>query len=119
MLSATIARCGQLDILVNNAYAGALSSIAAASLDDLTANFRVTTNGVFLGMKLAEPVMSDGGAIVNISSIAALRGSPANALYAAAKCAARSLSSSAALAFASRGIRGERGDAQASCRRPP
>jgi NAD(P)-dependent dehydrogenase (short-subunit alcohol dehydrogenase family) len=96
---------GKLNILVNNAYAGALFSIASASLDDLAANFRVTANGVFLGMKLAEPTMEDGGAIVNISSIAALRGSPANAVYAAAKSAAGSLSRSAALTFARRGIR--------------
>jgi NAD(P)-dependent dehydrogenase (short-subunit alcohol dehydrogenase family) len=105
VLMQSAARTGGLDILVNNAYAGALFSIATASLEDLNANFRVTANGVFLGMKLAEPAMRDGGAIVNISSIASLRGSPSNAVYAAAKSAARSLSKSAALAFARRGIR--------------
>ena len=105
VLEQVVNQFGKLDILVNNAYAGALFSLASASLDDLVANFRVTTNGVFLGMKLAGPMMGDGGAIVNISSIAALRGSPANTVYAAAKSAAASLSRSAALTFAKRGVR--------------
>lgn len=105
LIDATVGRFGKLDILVNNAYAGALFSIRAATLDDFVANFRVTANGVFLGMKLAEPAMSDGGAIVNIGSIAALKGAPSNAVYGAAKSAVRSLSRSAALDFARRGIR--------------
>jgi NAD(P)-dependent dehydrogenase (short-subunit alcohol dehydrogenase family) len=105
LIDTTVGRFGKLDILVNNAYAGALFSIRAASLDDLVANFRVTANGVFLGMKLAEPAMSEGGAIVNIGSIAALKGAPSNALYGAAKSAVQSLSRSAALDFARRRIR--------------
>jgi NAD(P)-dependent dehydrogenase (short-subunit alcohol dehydrogenase family) len=96
---------GKLDLLVNNAYAGGLHSIADCSLEDFNFNFRVTADGVFLGLKLAGAAMADGGAIVNIASTAALKAAPANAVYGAAKNAARSLSRSASVALAERGIR--------------
>lgn len=101
----TIAAFGKLDVLVNNAYSGAVHSLGDASLEDQLEGFRVTTHGVFLGLKLAAPRMSDGGAIVNISSIAGYRASSGNAVYSAAKSAARALSRAAALDLAPRGIR--------------
>lgn len=104
-LEQTLGAYGRLDILVNNAYSGAVHSIASASLDDQLACFRVTAHGVFLGLKLAGPLMHDGGAVVNISSIAGYRASPGNAVYAAAKSAARALSRAAALDLAPRRIR--------------
>ena len=104
-LQQAIGAFGGLDILVNNAYAGAMLSIDAASLEDLVANFRVTANGVFLGIKLAAPLMPNGGAIVNIASTAAHGGSPGHAVYGAAKSAVISFSRSAALELAGRRIR--------------
>jgi NAD(P)-dependent dehydrogenase (short-subunit alcohol dehydrogenase family) len=104
-LDTAIGHYGHLDILVNNAYSGAVHTIASASLDDEMKAFRVTAHGVFLGLKLGGPALSDGGAIVNISSLAAYKASPGNAIYAAAKQAAGALSQAAAVDYAPRGIR--------------
>jgi len=104
-LDAAVAEFGHLDILVNNAYSGSVHSIAQASLEQEMTGFRVTAHGVFLGLKLGGPALTDGGAIVNISSIAAYRASPGNAVYSAAKSAAGALSRAAALDLAPRRIR--------------
>src|SRR5438094_157901 len=65
---------GGLDVLVNNAgieHTSPLTQQDAAIFDQIMA---VNLRGVFLGMKHAAPAIgaSGGGAIVNISSIAAL-----------------------------------------------
>jgi len=105
VLDAVFARFGGLGILVNNAYRGIGLSIGDASLRDFQDSFRVTTDGAFLGVKLAGARMAEGGSIINMSSIAAHMGAPRNPLYAAAKAAVSSLSRSAALDLARRGIR--------------
>jgi NAD(P)-dependent dehydrogenase (short-subunit alcohol dehydrogenase family) len=104
-LVSTISRFGRIDVLVNNAYRGIGKSIANSTLADLNANFEVTAYGAFLGIKLASQQMRAGGSIVNLSSVAAHIGSPHNVLYSAAKAAAASLSWTAALDLATRGIR--------------
>jgi 3alpha(or 20beta)-hydroxysteroid dehydrogenase len=96
---------GSLHILVNNAYRGIGATIEEASLQEYRDNFLVTSDGVFLGIKLGARRMTAGGAIVNMSSIAAHMGAPRNPLYSAAKASVSSLSRSAALALARRGIR--------------
>lgn len=105
VLDETVGRFGGLQILVNNAYRGIGLTIGEASLADFQDSFRVTTDGTFLGIKLAAPRMTRGGSIVNMSSIAAHMGAPRNPLYSAAKASVSSLSRSAALDLASRGIR--------------
>jgi NAD(P)-dependent dehydrogenase (short-subunit alcohol dehydrogenase family) len=104
-IQGTVSHFGALNILINNAYSGGVHTIQDASLQDQLNAFRVTAHGVFLGVKLAGPAMADGGSIVNISSIAGYRASPSNAVYSAAKSAARALSRAAALDLAPRGIR--------------
>lgn len=104
-LDAVSARFGALHILVNNAYRGIGLSLTAASLEQFQDSCRVTADGVFLGIKSAVPRMGPGASIVNMSSIAAHLGAPRNALYAAAKASVSSLTKSAALELARRGIR--------------
>jgi 3(or 17)beta-hydroxysteroid dehydrogenase len=105
VLGAIIERFGGLQVLVNNAYHGIGLTIAEASLGDFRDNFRVTANGTFLGIKFSAPLLNAGGSIINLSSIAAHMGAPRNPLYSAAKAAVSSLTRSAALDLASRGIR--------------
>lgn len=105
LIEQTISKTGRLDILVNNAYRGKSLSIGRASLSDFRDGFEVTTDGVFLGMKLVEPRMRSGGSIVNVASIAAIIAAPKNACYSAAKGAVRALTRSAALDFSRRGVR--------------
>src|SRR5262249_6408412 len=93
-------RFGALDILVNNAYSGIGTTIATASLQEFREQFAITTDGTFLGMRLASEYLAEGGAIVNLSSIAAIVAAPRNAAYGAAKAAVTSMTKSLAIEFA-------------------
>ena len=60
----------------------------------------LSVSTVFLGMKAVVPVMerSGGGSIVNISSVAGLKGSPGSFAYAATKWALRGMTKSTSAA---------------------
>jgi NAD(P)-dependent dehydrogenase (short-subunit alcohol dehydrogenase family) len=92
---------GRLDVLVNNAGIGIGSpSITTMSLDDFRRQQAVNVEGVFLGIKHGLALMREaghGGSIVNISSVAGLKGSPTLAAYSATKGAVRLLSKAVAL----------------------
>ncbi|MDB5480293.1 MAG: Dehydrogenase [Caulobacteraceae bacterium] len=92
---------GRLDILVNNAGIGIASpSITTMSLKDFRRQQAVNVEGVFLGVKHGLAFMREaghGGSIVNISSVAGLKGSPTLAAYSATKGAVRLLSKAVAL----------------------
>jgi 3alpha(or 20beta)-hydroxysteroid dehydrogenase len=70
-------------------------------------HMRVNQLGCFLGMKAVVPPMerSGGGSIVNISSVAGLRGSPGAIAYSATKWALRGMTKAAAIDLAPRKIR--------------
>jgi 3alpha(or 20beta)-hydroxysteroid dehydrogenase len=70
-------------------------------------HMRVNQLGCFLGMKAVVPAMerSGGGSIVNISSVAGLRGSPGAIAYSATKWALRGMTKAAAIDLAPRKIR--------------
>ena len=84
---------GRLDILVNNAGVAIGSpSITTMSLADWRKQQAVNVEGVFLGIKHGLPLMrkaGNGGSIVNMSSVAGLKGSPTLAGYCATKGAVR------------------------------
>ena len=104
-LAAAEALLGKLDILVNNAGiypAGMLKDIAA---DDQQRNLDVNINGVLWGLKHGPKHMNDGGAIINTSSLLARSCMAGVGAYAAAKAAVTSLTKTAALELAPRGIR--------------
>src|SRR5215470_9940630 len=63
---------------------------------------RINQLGCFLGMKTVVPLMerSGGGSIVNISSVAGLRGSPGALAYSATKWALRGMTKAAAIDLA-------------------
>jgi NAD(P)-dependent dehydrogenase (short-subunit alcohol dehydrogenase family) len=92
---------GRLDILVNNAGIGlGAPSITQMSLADFRRQQAVNVEGVFLGTKHALPLMRAGGvggAIINMSSVAGLKGSPLLAAYSATKGAVRLFTKSIAL----------------------
>jgi len=84
---------GRLDILVNNAgIAIPAASITEMSLGDWKKQQAVNVEGVFLGIKHSLPLMrkaGNGGSIINMSSVAGLKGSPTLAGYCATKGAVR------------------------------
>ena len=104
---AAAAEFGGLHGLINNAGIFIPKPIMETDVDLFEQHMRVNQLGCFLGMRLvADPMeRSGGGSIVNISSIAGLRGSPLAFAYSSTKWALRGMSKSAAVAFAPRGIR--------------
>jgi len=78
---------GRLDILVNNAGIGLAGSVLDMSLADWRKQTAVNLDGVFLGVKHAIPLMRQGGggSIINMSSVAGLKGAPSLAGYCATK----------------------------------
>jgi 3alpha(or 20beta)-hydroxysteroid dehydrogenase len=68
---------------------------------------RINQLGCFLGMKAVVAAMerAGGGSIVNISSVAGLRGSPGAIAYSATKWALRGMTKAAAVDLAPRRIR--------------
>jgi 3alpha(or 20beta)-hydroxysteroid dehydrogenase len=96
---------GGLDVLVNNAGIFRMAPIQSTSVDAYMEIIKINQLGTFLGMKAVAPAMTRGGSIVNISSIAGLRGSPGSVAYSASKWAVRGMTKVAALEYAPLGIR--------------
>jgi NAD(P)-dependent dehydrogenase (short-subunit alcohol dehydrogenase family) len=113
MVAAGVERFGSVGVLVNSA---GLTSwevmsrdkpIADAELDIWQRMMAVNLFGPMLCAKHAIPVMIEagGGAIVNVSSIRSLEGSPMMNAYAASKAAVNILTRNIATAYGKRGIR--------------
>ncbi len=98
---------GGLHGLVNNAGIYIPKTLADTDTALFERHMRINQLGCFLGMRdVAGPMQrSGGGAIVNISSTAGLRGSPGAIAYSATKWALRGMTKAAALEYAPRGIR--------------
>jgi 3alpha(or 20beta)-hydroxysteroid dehydrogenase len=96
-----------LDGLVNNAGVIRTGLVESMALADFEAVVSVSLTGSFLGTKCIVPALRarGGGSIVNISSIAGLRGVAGLAAYSAAKFAIRGLTKSSALELGRYGIR--------------
>ncbi len=90
---------GTLDILVNGAGLGVMKNIEEVSLDEWRFVHAVCLDGTFLGCQGAVRVMKEkgGGSIINLSSIAGLRGVPDLPAYSSSKAGVRMLSKSVAL----------------------
>jgi 3alpha(or 20beta)-hydroxysteroid dehydrogenase len=101
------AALGGLHGLINNAGIYQPATLMETDAALFERHMRINQLGPFLGMKAVVPLMerSGGGAIVNISSVAGLRGSPSAIAYSATKWALRGMTKAAALDLAPRGIR--------------
>ena len=92
---------GRIDLMVNNAgILGAPADIASMSFEDFQRIMAINVNSTFLGCGAAIRHMRErgaGGAIVNMSSVAALRAGKNRCAYAASKAAIIALTKSAAV----------------------
>ena len=104
---AAAAALGGLHGLVNNAGIYQPKTLMETDAALFERHMRVNQLGCFLGMKAVVPLMeqSGGGSIVNISSVAGLRGSPGAIAYSATKWALRGMTKAAAIDLAARKIR--------------
>jgi 3alpha(or 20beta)-hydroxysteroid dehydrogenase len=103
----TLERHGRLDVLVNNAGIWFGKGLDETTLDDYKRVVEINQVGVFLGLRAVLPAMkaASSGSIVNISSLAGLRGTNMPLAYAATKWAVRGMSRAAAAELAPHGIR--------------
>jgi NAD(P)-dependent dehydrogenase (short-subunit alcohol dehydrogenase family) len=96
-----------LDALVNNAALQIAKPLLHTSVEEWDAVMASNLRSVFLGMKLAHPLLktAGGGAIVNVSSVHAIATSANIAAYAASKGGLMALTRAAAIEFAPDNIR--------------
>ena len=98
---------GRLDVLVNNAGTAVFASVLETSDEDWNRILAVNLSGPFLCTKAAVPLMREhgGGAIVNITSISAVRASTLRSAYGTSKAGLAHLTKQLAVELASLGIR--------------
>jgi len=108
LVAETIAAYGRLDCAVNNAGVETRNA-KFAEHDDAEFDRAIAVNlkGAYLCMKheLKQMLAQGGGVIVNVASVAGLGGAPTLAGYAASKHGVMGLTRSAAIEYATRGIR--------------
>jgi NAD(P)-dependent dehydrogenase (short-subunit alcohol dehydrogenase family) len=103
---AVLDEAGAIDALVNAAGIAAVSHLADISLADWRRILDVNLTGTFLMARAAMPALLESkGCIVNVASIAALRGWRYMAAYAASKGGVVALSRTLAVEYGRRGVR--------------
>jgi NAD(P)-dependent dehydrogenase (short-subunit alcohol dehydrogenase family) len=108
MVQTAVNHFGRLDIAINNAgFGGKSAPLHEIEDSDYDNVLGVNLKGVFLGMKheIVAMLATGGGAIVNTASAAGIVGWKGKASYSAAKGGVIQLTKSAALDYATEGIR--------------
>ena len=110
LVAETVDKLGRLDILVNNA--GWSRRVPHSELEGLTEEilertWSVNVKGPLYCTRAAIPHMGKlgGGAIINVTSIAAFQGAGSSVIYCASKAALGAITKSLARAFAKQNIR--------------
>lgn len=98
---------GRVDVLINNAGIFQMEGMVDTERALWDRMIAINQTGVFLGMQAVAPLMitQNSGSIINISSIAGLRGSGGAFAYGATKWAVRGMTKSAAQELSPHGIR--------------
>ena len=106
MAAAAVQRFGRLDVLHNNVGIGSRGTVEQISEEEWDEVMRVNVTSMMLAAKAAVPAMRDsgGGAIINVSSIAALRPRGLTA-YSVSKGAVATLTQALAVDHGPDGIR--------------
>lgn len=99
---------GRLDVVVNNAGVQRSGAVTEFSEDDWDLLLGINPKSCFLAAKYAVPLLAandEGGTIVNVSSIAGLKGGPGQTAYSASKGAIVAFSRALAAELAPQAIR--------------
>ncbi|MYD53383.1 MAG: glucose 1-dehydrogenase [Chloroflexi bacterium] len=98
---------GKIDAFINNAGIFRSRPIAELSVEEYREVIDINQVGVFLGLKHVGPVMcqAGSGSIINISSVAGMRGGAGSLAYSASKWAVRGMTKVAMSEFAPSGVR--------------
>jgi NAD(P)-dependent dehydrogenase (short-subunit alcohol dehydrogenase family) len=107
LVRGAVERWGRLDVLVNNVGVAIAGAAGEMSEDDWRRVIDVNLTGVWRGMRVAIPIMLDGGggSIVNMSSVQGHVGFVGWSGYAASKGGIDALTRQAAVEYAPKGIR--------------
>ena len=107
LVAKTVAAYGRIDIAFNNAGVELTGPIVDATEPDYRRVFDINVWGVLVSMKHEIPVMlkQGGGVIINTSSVAGHVGMSGAGVYVASKHAVEGLTKTAALEYATQGIR--------------
>lgn len=108
MVEQTISRFGSLDVAINNAGIGDVQvRTHEADLAGWDRVIAVNQTGVFYCMQheLRQMLKQGSGSIINVASIAGLKGMPNNIAYSASKHAVVGMTKTAAMEYAKFGIR--------------
>ena len=107
-MRAAVEEFGRLDAVLNVAGIGDAAMIADVTMEHYERVMDIDLRGVLLGTKHGIRTMlecGNGGAIVNWSSIGGLNASPFTGVYSAAKAGVISVTKTAAVEYAGKGIR--------------
>jgi 3-oxoacyl-[acyl-carrier protein] reductase/meso-butanediol dehydrogenase/(S,S)-butanediol dehydrogenase/diacetyl reductase len=105
LVKVAINQTGKLDVYINNAGFSEWRSLQNIDAKFLESMFSTNVFGYFWGTKAASKFMKSGGSIINVSSLAARRGTPNNSAYSSSKFAITGLTQSSAKELGKSGIR--------------
>ena len=100
-------RFGRIDVLVNNAGYGYLSSAEEGQPEEIRAQFEANVFGLFAMTRAVLPIMREQkrGHVINIASVAGFCGFPGSGYYAASKHAVEGFSDSLSREMAPLGVK--------------
>ena len=107
LVQTSVEEWGGLDVMVNNAGIGVAGTTTVTTEEEYERVMDVCIRGTFLAMKHAIPAIrdSEGGSVINMSSVAALVGIADRAVYSAAKGAILAITRAAAIDHVEEGVR--------------
>ncbi|WP_408896379.1 SDR family NAD(P)-dependent oxidoreductase [Nocardioides sp. R1-1] len=100
-----VERFGRVDLWINNAGIFPEAPAADIPVSQIQATLAINVEGVLYGAQAAASVMAEGGSIVNMASVAAVRVRRGRAAYCSSKAAVAHLTECLAVEYGDLGIR--------------